>query len=140
MDIVNPVVLQLVITGVIELLCVPIIVFVVKRFLGKRLDDLDRNREAARVAREEKYAHDKAWQESVTAGMRSLLRSKLIHEHRKAMSQGYYSYAEREYLSRVKAAYKGLDGNDIGDTLYAETIALPHEPSERAHETNERDE
>lgn len=131
MDIVNPVVLQLVITGAIELLCVPIIVFVVKRFLGKRLDDMDRNREAAKAAREEKYAHDMEWQDAVTDGMRSLLRSKLIHEHRKAMSQGYYSYADREYLSRVKTAYKGLDGNDIGDTLYAETIALPSEPNKR---------
>lgn len=109
----------------------PIVSWLVKRFIGKRLDDFDRSREEARTERAEREREEREWQEAMTAGMRSMLRSELISEHRKAHEQGgWCSLESKEYVERTYNAYHSLGGNGIGTSLYEEIMALPSKPRE----------
>lgn len=123
-------IMQVLITGVIELLMLPVIAFVFKRMIGKKLDIFDERREMARVEREEDMRRREKWQDAVTSGLRSMLRAELIAEHRKAVAQNYCDLETREYVERTYHSYHGLNGNGIGTRLFEEIMALPSKPGQ----------
>lgn len=127
----NEMAFQLLAAGAFELVAIPVIVSIIKRFIGKRMDEMDEKRDEARKERKEQHEEDRAWREGMTAGMRSLLRAEIIGEHRRAMERGGVSLESKEYLTRVHAAYKGVGGNDMGDALYEEVMSLPTRSRER---------
>ena len=129
---IDPIVAQAIIVSAIELLLIPIFVYVVKRTVGKRLDDFDERREIARLERQERFEADKKWQDSITHGMRSILRSEIVSEHRKWMERGFCPLESKEYLARCHEAYVGVGGNSIGDSLYNEVMALPNNDPKEA--------
>ena len=113
----NPLITAIAI-GALELLMVPIVLFIVKRFIGTKLDDFDKKREDARYKTE---IHDEAMEK----GMRSLLRAELIHEHRKWMAKGFCPLESKEYAQHTYEAYHCLGGNDIGTSMYDDIMHLP---------------
>lgn len=120
--------------GVVNLLMFPLAAWLIRRFVGKRLDVFDERRELARKQAENDVRENRLWRQAMESGLRSLLRSELISEHRKAVKSGYYDLQSREYVSRVMQSYHSLGGNDIGDQLYDEMVKLPTKPPKKGHE------
>lgn len=104
--------------ALMELLVVPIIVFLVQHRVLKKLDVFDAKREEARKENELR-------QNAMERGIRSLLRAELIHCHAKWMPRGMCPLETKEYIQRTYDAYHGLGGNDIGSAMYADLMALP---------------
>lgn len=121
----------LVATSLVNLITFPLLLWLIERFIGKRLDKMDNSREMARVEIENEARDSRKWRQAMEAGMRSLLRAEIVSEHRKWTKRGYCPLESKEYLTRNHAAYKGLGGNNIGDSLYEQVMKLP---------TNERTE
>ena len=120
----------LIAVGIVNLLTFPLIVWLIERFIGKRLDKMEESRNIARHKAEEEAKDTKTWRDAMESGMKSLLRAELLHEHNKWMRRGYCPYESKQYLQRLHEAYKGVGGNSIGDRLYEETIALPTNETE----------
>ena len=112
-------------TSLVNLIMFPLLLWLIERFIGKRLDRMDSSRENARLEMESEARDSRLWRQAMEAGMRSLLRAEIVSEHRKWMKRGYCPLESKEYLTRNHAAYKGLGGNDIGDSLYEQVMKLP---------------
>lgn len=115
----------LITVGAVNLLMFPLLAFVLKRYIGRKLDRFDEKREAARERSEADRRESRAWREAMTAGMRSLLRAEIISEHRKWTAKGRCPLGVKEYITRCHTAYVGVGGNDIGDALYDQIMKLP---------------
>lgn len=117
-----------IVMGVVELLMLPLAIYIFKRIIGKRLDEFDEKRDRAVAEKRERMRKDEDWQVAMTAGMRSILRAEIVSEHRKWTEANYCPLETKEYLARCHAAYVGVGGNDIGDALFKEVIDLPNHP------------
>lgn len=115
----------LIIVGCINLLMFPVLTWLLKRFIGARMDAYDAKREAARMEAERSRADSRLWRQAMEDGMKSLLRAELLHEHNKWTARGYCPFDSKQYLEKLHSAYNGVGGNSIGDKLYEETISLP---------------
>jgi hypothetical protein len=115
----------LIIVGCINLLMFPVLTWLLKRFIGVRMDSYDAKREAARMEAERSRADSRLWRQAMEDGMKSLLRAELLHEHNKWTARGYCPFDSKQYLEKLHSAYNGVGGNSIGDKLYEETISLP---------------
>lgn len=123
---IDPALMHAVMAGVVELLMIPIIIFIVERVVGRKLDDIESKRDKTRELREKQIEDDKLWQDSMTCGMRALLRGKLVAEHRKCIERGYAPVESKEYVSKVYEVYHdGLHGNGLGTAMYDEVMAMP---------------
>lgn len=123
----DPMILQMLAMGAVELLLLPIIVFVIKKVIGKKLDLFDEKRELARSEQQKRHNDNSKWQDSVTTAIRSLLRAEIVDAHSKWIDLGYCPLESKEYLRRCHNAYVGVGGNDIGDALFSEIMALPNQ-------------
>lgn len=103
----------------------PMVVFVMQRATAKKLDDFDKKREDARIEREAEERRTAEWQDAMTGGMRSMLRSELLHEYNKWTDKGYCPMESKEYVERTYNSYHALGGNGIGTSMYDEVMALP---------------
>lgn len=104
---------------VIELLMVPVMVFVFKRMVGKRLDTFDKKRDEAR--------------EQAVAERRltlAMARSQLLDNYERCMEKGFYTVDEREVYHELFDAYHRDGGNGIMDMLAEKITKLPTEPSD----------
>lgn len=111
--------------GAVNLLMFPVLAFIIKRGLSKKLDSMDEKRELARRQSESEASENRLWRQAMEGGMKSLLRAELLHEHNKWVDRGHCPMNSKEYLTRLYNAYKGVGGNSIGDALYRETMELP---------------
>lgn len=107
------------VTTVIELLMVPLMVFVFKRMVGKRLDTFDQKRDEAR--------EQAAAERRLTLAM---ARSQLLDNYEKCISKGFYTVDEREVYHELYEAYHMDGGNGIMDMLAEKITKLPTEPSD----------
>jgi hypothetical protein len=103
----------------------PTVVFVMQRATAKKLDAFDQKRDAARVEREAEERRNAEWQQAMTGGMRSMLRSELLHEYNKWTDKGFCPMESKEYVERTYLSYHALGGNGIGTSMYDEVMALP---------------
>lgn len=111
----------------VEIFLVPLIIFIMQRGMGKKLDDFDKKRDSAREEQAKNREKDAEWKDSMTAGMRAMLRSELISEHRKVKKQKYASTTTKEYVEKVWNAYAKLSGNGLGKAIYEEIMSMPTE-------------
>lgn len=58
--------------------------------------------------------------------VRSLLRTEIINICHKSMERGYIAIYNLENVIDMYKSYKALDGNGAIDTIYEQTIVLPH--------------
>lgn len=103
----------------------PMVVFVMQRATAKKLDALDKKREDTRIKREAEERRTAEWQDAMTGGMRSMLRSELLHEYNKWTDKGYCPMESKEYVERTYNSYHALGGNGIGTAMYEEVMELP---------------
>jgi hypothetical protein len=119
---------QVVIAGVIELLALPILIFVVKHVIGKRLDAFDEKREEARVARAETERKIIEQREAERTIILAMSRTMLLNNYERCMDKGCYTVEEREVYHKLYLAYKDDGGNSIIDEIAPRIRALPMEP------------
>ena len=124
----DPIIIDALIAGAIELLFVPIIVFVLKRTLGKRLDKFDEKRDQARMelAEAERVARDQ--RDAERGIVLSIARTMLLDNYEKCIEKGYYSVEEREVYHKLYTSYRSDNGNGIIEELAPRIRALPIEP------------
>ena len=115
----------LITVGCINLLMFPVLAWLLKRFIGARMDAYDKKRELARAEAERSRADSRLWRQAMENGMKSLLRAELLHENNKWTAKGYCPFESKQYLEKLHSSYKGVGGNSLGDKLYEETISLP---------------
>ena len=119
---------QVVIAGAIELLALPILIFVVKHVIGKRLDAFDEKREEARVARAETERKIVEQREAERTIILAMSRTMLLNNYERCMDKGCYTVEEREVYHKLYLAYKDDGGNSIIDEIAPRIRALPMEP------------
>ena len=128
----DTVIINVIVVFILEAIATPLIVFVMQRATAKKLDAFDHKREVARLEQEQNIKRDQDWRSAMTGGMRSMLRSELLHEHRKWTNMGYCPLESKEYIQRTYDAYHALGGNGLGTAMCEEIMSLPM--SERSME------
>lgn len=62
---------------------------------------------------------------SVREGVQCLLRAEIIRQNEKWVKAGFCPVYAKQALAREYKVYHALRGNDVGTSLYEETIHLP---------------
>lgn len=116
------------ITGIVELLAVPVVVFLVKRAISKRLDRFDEKREEARVERAENERKKIEQREAERTIILAMSRTMLLNNYERCVEKGFYTVEEREVYHKLYLAYKSDGGNSVIDEIAPRIRALPMEP------------
>lgn len=119
---------QVVITGAVELLMLPVIIFLIKRSLGKRLDTFDAKRDEARIALAESERTAREQRDAERTIVLAIARTMLLNNYESCMDKGYYTVEEREVYSKLYKSYKEDKGNGVIDAIAPRIRALPTEP------------
>lgn len=130
----NPLVLQVIVAGVMELLVAPLIVAIMVKLFGRRLDHFDEKRELARVERAEEKKREGKQRDAERNIILAIARTMLLDNYEKCISKGYYSIDEREVYSKLYEEYKRDGGNGIIDMIADRIRELPLEPPESEEE------
>lgn len=126
----DPITAQLVIMGAVEVLMVPILVFMLKHFVGKRLDQFDQKRDEARTAQAETDRKAIEQREAERTIILAMSRTMLLDNYEKCMAKGCYTVEEREVYHRLYEAYKSDGGNSVIDDIAPRIRRLPLESPE----------
>ena len=126
----NALMAQVIVTGAIELLMFPLLVLLIRRIVGKRLDTFDEKRETARVERAKDKEREIKEREAEHAMLLAIARTMLLDNYEKCIGKGYYSREEREIYSLMYHEYKLSNGNGVIDTIAERIRDLPLEPPE----------
>ena len=121
---------QVLALAALQLLMCPLIVFLVKRNLGKKLDRMDEKRDEARAEQAESQRQRDAERSIVLA----IARTMLLDNYEKCAKKGYYSVDEREVYSLLYESYKDDGGNGVIDAIAERIRELPMEPPDGHHE------
>ncbi len=127
----DPMLKTVLITGIVELLAVPVVVFLVKRAISKRLDRFDERREEARIERAENERRKIEQREAEHGIVLAMARTMLLNNYEKCMAKGYYTVEEREVYSVLYQNYKNDNGNGVIDAIAERIRALPMEPPKK---------
>ena len=130
----------LIAVGAVNLLLFPLLLYLVKRFIGNRLDAFDEKREMARVAQSEDERMAREQREAERSIVLAMARTMLLDNYEKCMNKGYYSVEEREVYSLLYRSYAMDGGNGVIESIAPRIRALPTEPPEyedecRTHRT-----
>lgn len=124
----DPALRAVIITGIVEMLMVPVVVYLVKRAIGKRLDHFDEKRDEARIAQAEAERKMIEQREAERTIILAMSRTMLLDNWEKCMDKGCYTVEEREVYHKLYLAYKSDGGNSIIDEIAPRIRALPMEP------------
>ena len=119
---------QVMVAGVVELVALPIMIFIIKRMLGKRLDAFDEKREEARLERAEAERVKVEQRDAERTIILAMSRTMLLNNWEKCMEKGYYTIEEREVYHKLYEAYRDDNGNGIIEEIAPRIRALPMEP------------
>lgn len=119
MDAITP---ALIAVGVVNLLMFPLLLWLLKRAIGQKLDHMDEKRDEAREQAEA--------ERRLTIAM---ARSQLLENYERCMDKGFYTVDEREVYHELYDAYHKDGGNGIMTDLREKIVELPTEPP-REHE------
>ena len=124
----DPITTQLVITGAVEVMMIPVLVAVIKHIIVKRLDTFDEKRDEARAAQAEAETKKIEQRDAERAIVLAIARTMLLDNYEKCMAKGYYSVEEREVYSLLYKNYKNDNGNGVIDAIAVRIRELPTEP------------
>lgn len=124
----DPIIIDALVAGAIELLFIPIIVFVLKRTLGKRLDKFDEKRDKARVELAEAERMKIEQREAERGIVLAIARTMLLDNYEKCMAKGFYSVEERDVYGNLFRQYRSDGGNGVIEEIAPRIRALPLEP------------
>lgn len=128
---------QVVITGAVELLMLPVIIFLIKRSLGKRLDTFDAKRDEARIALAESERVAREQRDAERTIVLAIARTMLLDNYEKCMDKGFYTLEEREVYSKLYKSYKDDSGNGVIDAIAPRIRELPTEPPKHHHDDHQ---
>lgn len=117
-----------IITGIIEMLMVPVVVYLFNRAIGKRLDNFDEKRDEARTAQAEAERKKIKQREAERTIILAISRTMLLNNYEKCVNKGCYTYEERKVYHELYEAYKSDGGNSVIDDIAPRIRALPMEP------------
>ena len=120
---------QVIALAALQLLMCPLIVFLVKRMIGKRLDSFDRKRDDARA----EQAESQRQREAERSMLLAIARTMLLDNYEKCVEKDCYTVDEREVYSLLYDSYKDDGGNGVIDAIAERIRELPMEPP-REHE------
>lgn len=120
--------MQVVAAGVIELLALPILIFVIKHVIGKRLDSFDEKRDEARIAQAEAESKAVEQREAERGIVLAIARTMLLDNYEKCMAKGCYTVEEREVYAKLYENYSNDGGNGIIEQIAERIRELPMEP------------
>ena len=126
----DPALKTAIVIGVVELLAAPIVVFMIKRAISKRLDSFDAKREEARVERAENERRKIEQREAERGIVLAIARTMLLDNYEKCMDKGYYTLEERSVYGSLFSNYVSDGGNGVIAELAPRLRALPIEPPE----------
>jgi hypothetical protein len=124
----DPALKTVVIMGIVELLAVPVIVYLVKRAIGKRLDHFDAKREDARIAQAEAERKAIEQREAERGIVLAIARTMLLDNYEKCMDKGYYTLEEREVYHKLYKSYAMDGGNGVIEEIAPRIRRLPIGP------------
>ena len=120
---------QVIALAALQLLMCPLIVFLIKRNLGKKLDHMDEKRDEARA----EHAESQRQREAERSMLLAIARTMLLDNFEKCMDKGCYTLDEREVYSLLYESYKEDHGNGVIDAIAERIRELPMEPP-KGHE------
>ena len=121
----------LIAVGVVNLLMFPILAFLAKRSIGKKLDAMDEKRDLARVAQSEDERKAREQRDAERAIVLAMARTMLLDNYEKCIAKGYYSVEEREVYHKLYKSYRADDGNGVIEELAPRIRRLPIEPPKK---------
>jgi hypothetical protein len=124
----DPLITQVIVAGVLELVMAPILVFLLKRGISSRLDVFDEKREMAREERAEDKKREHEQRKAERAMILAIARTMLLDNYEKCVSKGFYSVEEREVYSLLHKSYREDGGNGVIETIAERIRKLPLEP------------
>ncbi len=122
------IVMQVVVASVVELVALPVIIFVLEKLIGARLDEFDNKRDEARSARAEADRKAVEQREAERTIILAMSRTMLLDNYEKCMDKGCYTVEEREVYHKLYEAYKNDGGNSVIDDIAPRIRKLPLEP------------
>lgn len=120
--------MQVVAAGVIELLMLPVAVFVIKHVIGKRLDAFDEKRDEARMAQADAERKAIEQREAERSIVLAIARTMLLDNYEKCAEKGYYTLEEREVYHKLYESYAMDGGNGVIEEIAPRIRRLPIEP------------
>ena len=122
---------QALITIVVDIVALALIVPVIKRFIGQRLDHFDEKRDEARMAQAAAERKALEQREAERTIILAMSRSMLLNNYERCLEKGYYTVDEREVYHKLYEAYKSDGGNSVIDDIAPRIRELPFEPPKR---------
>lgn len=122
------IVMQVVVASAVELVALPVIIFVLEKLIGARLDKFDIKRDEARLARAEADRKAIEQREAERTIILAMSRTMLLENYEKCMDKGCYTVEEREVYHKLYEAYKNDGGNSVIDDIAPRIRKLPLEP------------
>lgn len=120
----DPMLKAAIITGIVNLIMFPLILWAIKRWLEK----FDAKREQARVEQREAERKIIDQREAERTIILAMSRTMLLNNYERCMDKGCYTVEEREVYHKLYLAYKDDGGNSIIDEIAPRIRALPMEP------------
>ena len=120
---------QVIALAVLQLLMCPVIVYLIKRNLGKKLDHMDEKRDEARA----EHAESQRQREAERSMLLAIARTMLLDNYEKCVEKDCYTLDEREVYSLLYESYKDDGGNGVIDAIAERIRELPMEPP-KGHE------
>lgn len=127
----DPVIIQLVIGGLFEVVALPVAIFVLEKLIGARLDKFDHKREEARHAQAETDRKAIKQREAERTIILAMSRTMLLDNYEKCIAKGCYTVEEREVYHKLYEAYKSDGGNSVIDEIAPRIRKLPLEPPKK---------
>lgn len=124
----DPVLIQVIIGGLFEIVALPVAIFVLERLIGARLDKFDHKRDEARHAQAESDRKAIEQREAERTIILAMSRTMLLDNYEKCVAKGCYTVEERDVYHKLYEAYKNDGGNSIIDEIAPRIRKLPLEP------------
>jgi hypothetical protein len=118
----------LIAVGAVNLLLFPLLLFLAKRSIGRRLDAFDEKRNLARVAQSEAEKKAIEQREAERAIVLAIARTMLLDNYEKCMAKGFYSIEERAVYGNLFRQYQFDGGNGVIEEIAPRIRALPTDP------------
>ena len=127
----DPVMIQVVIGGLFEIVALPVAIFVLEKLVGARLDKFDHKRDEARQAQAESERKAIEQREAERTIILAMSRTMLLDNYEKCIAKGCYTVEEREVYHKLYEAYKNDGGNSVIDEIAPRIRKLPLEPPKK---------
>lgn len=119
----DPALKSAIITGVVDLMMFPLLVWFIKRYLER----FDANRERARIEQREAERKKIEQREAERIIILAMSRTMLLNNYERCVEKGFYTIEEREVYHKLYEAYKDDGGNSVIDEIAPRIRRLPIE-------------